>query len=104
MQNFTSDRKLLLDAVHKAIPRFPPHGREYLTDFDTLQSDSRRVKPASRSKECSLVLRRFYERILMPDAIPLQNDAAWRDLYDELDQERIAIYPIDARGLDPVQG
>ena len=26
VQNFTSDRKLLLDAVHKAIPRFPPMG------------------------------------------------------------------------------
>jgi hypothetical protein len=38
-------------------------------------------------------------RILLPDAIPVQNDAAWRDLYDELDQERIAVYPIDARGL-----
>ena len=36
VQSFTSDRKLLLDAVHKAIPRFPPHGREYLADFDTL--------------------------------------------------------------------
>ena len=36
---------------------------------------------------------------LIPDLIPVQNDAGWRDLYDELDQERIAIYPIDARGL-----
>jgi VWFA-related protein len=26
VQNFTSDRKLLLDAVHAAIPRFPPQG------------------------------------------------------------------------------
>ena len=29
----------------------------------------------------------------------LQNDAAWRELYDELDQERIAVYPVDGRGL-----
>src|ERR1700742_4962380 len=36
VQPFTSDRKLLLDAVHKAIPRFPPRRRELLTDFDTL--------------------------------------------------------------------
>jgi hypothetical protein len=32
----------------------------------------------------------------MPDALSVQ-DAAWRALYDELDQERIAIHPIDAR-------
>src|SRR5580693_4811 len=37
VQPFTSDHKLLLDAVHKAIPRFPPHDRERLTDFDTLR-------------------------------------------------------------------
>ena len=40
VQNFTTDRKLLLDAVHTAIPRFPPRGREYLSDFDTLLSVS----------------------------------------------------------------
>ena len=37
VQPFTTDHKLLLDAVHKAIPRFPPQEREYLTDFDTLR-------------------------------------------------------------------
>ena len=36
---------------------------------------------------------------LISDVIALQNDAGWRGLYDVLDQERIAIYPIDARGL-----
>ena len=46
-----------------------------------------------------MVFRRFHLRFLIPDAIPLQDDAAWRDLYDQLDQQRIAIYPIDARGL-----
>jgi hypothetical protein len=36
---------------------------------------------------------------LVSDAAPLQYSDDWRALYDELDQERIAIYPIDARGL-----
>ena len=36
VQNFTSDRTLLLDALHKAIPRFPPLGRD-LRDLDTLR-------------------------------------------------------------------
>ena len=44
-----------------------------------------------------MVLRRFYE-FSWARRYPNQ-DAAWRNLYDELDQERIAIYPIDARGL-----
>ena len=34
VQNFTSDRTLLLDALHKAIPRFP-QGRAYLSDLDS---------------------------------------------------------------------
>ena len=36
---------------------------------------------------------------LWPDELVLQNDAALREVYDELDQERIALYPVDARGL-----
>ncbi|MBV8114789.1 MAG: VWA domain-containing protein [Silvibacterium sp.] len=37
VQNFTSDRALLLAALRKAIPRIPPTGREYLSDIDTLR-------------------------------------------------------------------
>ena len=36
---------------------------------------------------------------LWPDELVLHDDAAWRELYDELDQERIAVYPVDGRGL-----
>lgn len=97
VQPFTSDRKLLLDAVHKAIPRFPPHAREYLTDFDTLRQVAVSLSQLPGRKNV-LWFSGGSTSFLMPDAIPVQ-DAAWRDLYDELDQERIAIYPIDARGL-----
>jgi VWFA-related protein len=98
VQNFTSDRKLLLDAVHTAIPRLPPQGREYLGDFDTLRQlvVSFRQLPGRKNV---LWFSGGSTRFLIPDAIPLQDGAAWRDLYDQLDQERIAIYPIDARGL-----
>ena len=97
MQNFTSDHKLLLDAVHKAIPRFPPHEREYLTDFDTLHQLALSLSQLPGRKNI-LWFSGGSTSFLMPDAIPVE-DAAWRNLYDELDQERIAIYPIDARGL-----
>jgi VWFA-related protein len=98
VQNFTSDRKLLLGAVHKAIPRLPPHGREYLTDFDTLRQLVVSLSQLPGRKNV-LWFSGGSTRFLIPDAIQLQNYAAWRDLYDDFDQGRIAIYPIDARGL-----
>jgi VWFA-related protein len=100
VQNFTSDRKLLLDAVHKAIPRFPPHGREYLADFDSLHQIAASLRQLPGRKNV-LWFSGGSTRFLIPNDIEFQDDAAWRDLYDQLDQERIAIYPIDARGLFP---
>jgi hypothetical protein len=38
---------------------------------------------------------------LRPDAdsVAFESNAEWRNLYDELERERIAVYPVDARGL-----
>ena len=36
LQNFTSDHDLLLAALHKALPHFPPTGRVFYSDFGTL--------------------------------------------------------------------
>jgi VWFA-related protein len=99
VQDFTSNRKLLLDAVHKAIPRFLPLGSEYLTDFDTLRQMAGSLSQLPGRKNV-LWFSGGSTLFLNSDAIALQNDAAWRSLYDALDQERIAIDPIDARGLD----
>jgi VWFA-related protein len=98
VQNFTSDRKLLLNAVHKAIPRFPPRGREYLADLDTLHQMAFSLSQLSGRKNV-LWFSGGSMRVLLPDAIESQNETGWRDLYDDLNKERIAIYPIDARGL-----
>jgi VWFA-related protein len=98
VQNFTSDRKLLLDAVHKAIPRFPPMGREYLTEFDALHQMAGALSQLPGRKNV-LWFSGGSALFLNSDVIALQNDAGWRGLYDALDQERIAIYPMDARGL-----
>lgn len=98
VQNFTSDRKLLLDGLHKAIPRFPPLNPEYLTDFDALHEIALDLSELPGRKNV-LWFSGGSALYLMPDAASLQNDGDWRALYDELDQERIAIYPIDARGL-----
>src|SRR3984885_5634091 len=99
VQDFTSNRKLLLDGLHKAIPRFLPLGSEYLTDFDTLRQMAGSLSQLPGRKNV-LWFSGGSTLFLNSDAIALQNDAAWRSLYDALDQERIAIDPIDARGLD----
>ncbi len=104
VQNFTSDRKLLLDAVHKVLPRFPPMGSEYLTDLETLQQIAVALSELPGRKNVLWFSGGSGVHTLIPDAMSLQNDAGWRDLYDELDQERIAIYPIDARGLQVIFG
>ena len=100
LQNFTTDRALLLAAVHKAIPRIPPTGREYLSDVDTLNQMAMYLSQLPGRKNIlwfsgGSTLYLFDE----PDADFYLDPSAWRNLYDELEQERIAVYPIDARGL-----
>lgn len=98
VQNFTSDRKLLLDGIHKAIPRFPPLNPVYLTDFEALRQVALDLNALPGRKNV-LWFSEGPTFDLMPNGARFQNDGDWRNLYDELNQERIAIYPIDARGL-----
>jgi VWFA-related protein len=98
VQNFTSDRALLLAALHKAIPRIPPTGREYLSDIDTLHQIAEYLGQLSGRKNI-LWFSGGSTLYLRDDAEVFDNSAQWRDLYDELERERIAVYPIDARGL-----
>jgi VWFA-related protein len=98
VQNFTSDRSLLLAALHKAIPRIPPTGREYLSDTDTLQQIAVYLGQLPGRKNI-LWFSGGSTSYLRDDAAVFVNSADWRALYDELERERIAVYPIDARGL-----
>ena len=98
VQNFTSDRALLLAALHKAIPRIPPTGREYLSDIDTLHQIATYLSQLPGRKNV-LWFSGGSTLYLRDDAELYEDTAMWRDLYDELEQERIAVYPIDARGL-----
>jgi VWFA-related protein len=97
VQNFTSDRTVLLDALHKAIPRFPPLARD-LSDLDTLRQIANYVSQLPGRKNV-IWFSGGPILSLWPDELVVQNDAALREVYDELDQERIALYPVDARGL-----
>ena len=58
VQNFTSDRTLLLDALRRAIPRFPPQGGVYLSDLDTMRSNCQLLESAARPQERDLVFGR----------------------------------------------
>jgi VWFA-related protein len=103
VQNFTSDRALLLAALHKAIPRFLPTGREYLSDIDTLHQIAVYLSQLPGRKNI-LWFSGGSTLYLRENADVYEDPAAWRGLYDELEQERIAVYPIDARGLTTRSG
>lgn len=103
VQNFTSDRGLLLAAVHKAIPRIPPTGREYLSDIDTLNQIAGYLGQLPGRKNV-LWFSGGSTLYLREDADLYDDPQQWRVLYDELEQERIAVYPIDARGLTTYAG
>jgi len=98
MQNFTSDRNLLLAALHKAIPRFPPYGREYLSDVDTLDQLAVYLSQLPGRKNI-IWFTGGSTLYLRADAGIVENNPNWRELYDKLERERIAVYPVDARGL-----
>lgn len=98
VQDFTTDRRLLIAGLHKAIPRFPPLGREYLSDIDTLHQISAYLSRLPGRKNV-LWFSGGSTAFLRPNGAVFQDQAAIRAVYDELEQERIAVYPVDARGL-----
>ena len=79
VQPFTSDHKRLLDAVRKAIPRFPPHEREYLTDFDTLRQVAVSLSQLPGRKNV-LWFSGGSTSFLLPDVIPVQDDCLAQSL------------------------
>jgi VWFA-related protein len=98
VQDFTTDQQLLIAGLHRAIPRIPPLGREYLSDIDTLHQISAYLARLPGRKNV-LWFSGGSTAFLRPDAAVFQDEAAVRAVYDELERERIAVYPIDARGL-----
>jgi VWFA-related protein len=98
LQSFTSDPSLLVAALHKAIPRLPPPGGAYLSDRDTLQQIAIYLSQVPGRKNV-IWFSGGSTLFLSPNAAALEAYPDWHDLYDLLEQERIAVYPVDARGL-----
>lgn len=98
LQNFTSDRGLLLAAVRRAIPHFQSPDAFYASDLDTLQQMANYLRQVPGRKNL-LWFSGGSLLFLSPDPADYADEPDRRPLYDLLESERIAIYPIDARGL-----
>ncbi|WP_446745716.1 VWA domain-containing protein [Silvibacterium acidisoli] len=109
VQDFTADREVLLAALRRTIPRVPPTGKEWLNDLDTMHRLALLLGPVQGRKNVlwfsggSTLFLNAAKSMNSPDVTEnlqlMGNDSNWRQLYDELEQERIALYPVDARGL-----
>jgi VWFA-related protein len=99
LQGFTSDHALLHAAVKKIMPRFPPLGGEYLSDFEALQQIEVHLGQIPGRKNVLLFLGFSSPTEPFLGESLLSPQPGMRDICDELEAQRIAIYPIDARGL-----
>lgn len=106
LQNFTSDHDLLLTAVRRAIPRLQPRPWG-MNDFATLQQIAIYLSQMPGRKNVlwftggSNFSLEADPTSLLPNQYlaSLPSSGSLREVYDELETERIALYPIDARGL-----
>ena len=96
--NFTTDRNLLLAAVRKAVPRLPQPDAQYTTDLDTLLQMIAFLRQLPGRKNL-LWFSGGSNLFLVPDASTLAPQVDMRPIYDALEASRIAVYPVDARGL-----
>jgi VWFA-related protein len=102
LQDFTTDHDLLLKGIHEAIPRLKQPGADYYTDVETLDQICKYLSQYPGRKNV-LWFSGGSNFFLMADpGNPFGGPLAsvnLQPLYDELEAARIAIYPIDARGL-----
>jgi hypothetical protein len=102
LQPFTADHGLIAAALHKALPRFPPTGRQYYADSQTLVELVKYLRQVPGRKNV-LWFQGGSTAFLFDDGLgnPAMEglDPDMRLVYDALEASRIAVYPIDARGL-----
>lgn len=99
--NFTSDHAALLAGIRRAIPRLQQPGSWMASEEDTLRQMAFYLSQVPGRKNL-LWFSGGSNLFLNPDEISeaaLMDAAYRRRTYDMLEAERIAIYPIDARGL-----
>jgi VWFA-related protein len=99
LQNFTSDRALLLAAVHRALPRFRSPEQERLTEVELMHQVALNLGQFPGRKNVFWFCSGVNENSFRTDPTQMDNYVDLRPNYDELEAGRIAMYPIDARGL-----
>jgi VWFA-related protein len=99
LQNFTSDRELLLATVKKSLPRFPAPGAEYVSQAEVLRQIAFYLTQLPGRKNVLWFSSGPISNFLLPDPATAPDSTRMRAIYDELETARIAVYPIDARGL-----
>jgi VWFA-related protein len=99
--DFTEDRERLLSAVRRSLPQFPQLGSQYAFSSDSV------VLQQIAGALHGLPGRKNVLWFTGQQDLLLDNPFAWgsaptidlRGAYDTLEAERIALYPVDARGL-----
>lgn len=98
LASFTADHRRLLQAVDQAVPRLRQPGARYMTEFSLLQEICTYLEQYPGRKNV-LWFNGGSSLMLRPDPNTLAGYQDLRPLYDQLERSRIALYPIDARGL-----
>jgi VWFA-related protein len=102
LANFTTDREELLKGIHKAIPKLQQPGAENWTDVETLDQIARYLSQYPGRK--NVLWFEGGSNFFLKDNPADPSDGTMvgvnlQPLYDELDAARVALYPIDVRGL-----
>ncbi|HEX4008332.1 MAG TPA: VWA domain-containing protein [Acidobacteriaceae bacterium] len=98
LQNFTSDHGLLLAAIHQAMPRMVNQDAQDTTDIDTLEQMIAALSQLPGRKNMLWFSGGSSAALLHnPDEAPPGLNL--RPVYDGMQRDRIAVYPIDVRGL-----
>jgi len=112
LSGFTDDHEALMAAIGRAIPHFQRPGAWMANDMETLQQMAVYLSQVPGRKNLiwftggsNLYLNMDPDAAGMNAALTAAANAPQRqNIYDLLEQERIAIYPIDARGLTVAGG
>ena len=99
LANFTADHQQLRNAIDREIPRLPMPGARYVLD-STLLNELCLYLQQYPGRKNVLWLSGGSNLYLNPDPeVVAENSPDMRALYDQLELARIALYPIDVRGL-----
>jgi len=102
IQNFTSDHTLLTAAAAKVMPQIPtPH--ESASDVSLLAELAQHLAPIPGRKSV-LWFSGGSGVLQIGDPEVTEDEEALRQIYDQLEAARVAVYPIDARGLTTTVG